>query len=58
MKQGICLSLSEPRTLLTRSKAERDRITEFVDLSGQELCRLSEEEAALLDRLLDKCVNG
>ena len=27
-------------------------------LSGQELCRLSEEEAALLDRLLDKCVNG
>ena len=48
MKQGICLSLSELRTLLTRSKAERDRIAEFVDLSGQELCRLREEEAAEL----------
>ena len=54
MKQGICLSLSELRTLLTRSKAERDRITEFVDLSGQELCRLSEEEAAELAACLSE----
>lgn len=48
MKIGFCVSLAELEAIFTLGKAAGQRPLDFVDLSGQELCRLTEKETAMI----------
>ena len=54
MKSGFCVSLKELKTLIRYLEKFDKKPMDFVDLSGTEICRLTEKETEALAECLNK----
>lgn len=54
MKQGFCVSLKELDILMTYLRNSEEKLLDFVDLSGMEICRLSLQEIRALAKELER----